>query len=447
VPGNRFEVLECRAAIDAIRSQELDGRVRRAGGLDVLAQHILGMACAAPFRGDDLYDEVRRAAPYRDLTREDFDDALDFVETGGYALSAYPRWHRLRRYSNASFRVASPRVAQQYRMNIGTIVEQTTLKVRLGRGKVLGEVEEYFIQGLVPGDTFVFAGQVLRFEGVHENSAIVSRAPAGTDPRVPAYAGGRLPFTSELAARVRAMLADRRSWRELPAPVREWLEIQRWRSELPRADGLLVESFPRADRHYLVAYCFEGRNAHQTLGMLLTRRMERAGLHPMGFVATDYAISIWGLKPAEGIEALFDQDMLGDDLEEWMADSTMLKRTFRKVAVIAGLIERRYPGAEKSGRQLTVSSDLIYDVLRSHQPDHLLLRATRDDAAEGLIDLRRVADLLGRVKGRIVHRRLDRVSPLAVPVLLQIGREGVEGDAVDRILEEAADELVREAMT
>jgi ATP-dependent Lhr-like helicase len=446
VPGNRFEVLECRAAIDAIRSAEFDGRVRRAGGLDVLAQHILGMACAAPFRADDLYEEVRRAAPYRNLSRKDFDDTLDFVETGGYALRAYPRWHRLRRYSNDSFRVASPRVAQQYRMNIGTIVEATTLKVRLGRGKVLGEVEEYFIQGLVPGDTFVFAGQVLRFEGIHESSAIVSRAPAGSDPRVPTYEGGRLPLTTELAARVRAMLADRRSWRALPEPVREWLEIQRWRSELPREDGLLVESFPRGGRNYLVAYCFEGRNAHQTLGMLLTRRMERAGLHPMGFVATDYAISIWSLEAATDMAALFDEDMLGDDLEEWMAESTLLKRTFRKVAVIAGLIERRYPGTEKSGRQLTISSDLVYDVLRTHQPDHVLLRATRDDAAEGLIDLRRVAEMLGRVKGRIVHRRLDRVSPLAVPVLLQIGREGVEGDAVDRILEEAAEDLVREAM-
>ncbi|HVO13946.1 MAG TPA: DNA ligase-associated DEXH box helicase, partial [Alphaproteobacteria bacterium] len=447
VPGNRFEVLECRAAIDAIRSHELDGRVRRAGGLDVLAQHILGMACAAPFRADDLYDEVRLAAPYQDLARQEFDDALGFVETGGYALSAYPRWHRLRRYSGDSFRVASPRAAQQYRMNIGTIVEATTLKIRLGRAKVLGEVEEYFIQGLVPGDTFVFAGLVLRFEGVFENSAIVSKAPPGTDPRVPAYEGGRLPLTTELAARVRAILADRRSWRDLPEPVREWLEVQRWRSELPRADGLLVESFPRANRDYLVAYCFEGRNAHQTLGMLLTRRMERAGLHPMGFVATDYAISIWSLKPATDLDALFDQDMLGDDLEEWMADSTLLKRTFRKVGVIAGLIERRFPGAEKSGRQLTISSDLIYDVLRTHQPDHVLLRATRADAAEGLIDLRRVAEMLGRVKGRIVHRKLDRVSPLAVPVLLQIGREGVEGDAVDQILEEAAEELVREAMT
>jgi ATP-dependent Lhr-like helicase len=446
VPGNRFEVLECRAAIDAIRSHELDGRVRRAGGLDVLAQHILGMACAAPFRADDLYREVRLAAPYQDLSRQDFDDALGFVETGGYALSAYPRWHRLRCYSNDSFRVASPRAAQQYRMNIGTIVEATTLKVRLGRGKVLGEVEEYFIQGLVPGDTFVFAGLVLRFEGVFENSAIVSKAPAGTDPRVPAYEGGRLPLTTELAARVRAILADRRSWRDLPEPVREWLEVQRWRSELPRADGLLVETFPRANRDYLVAYCFEGRNAHQTLGMLLTRRMERAGLHPMGFVATDYAISIWSLKPARDLDALFDQDMLGDDLEEWMADSTLLKRTFRKVGVIAGLIERRFPGAEKSGRQLTISSDLIYDVLRTHQPDHVLLRATRADAAEGLIDLKRVAEMLGRVKGRIVHRKLDRVSPLAVPVLLQIGREGVEGDAVDQILEEAAEELAREAM-
>jgi ATP-dependent Lhr-like helicase len=446
VPANRFEVLECRAAVAAIKSGALDGDKPRPGGLDVLAQHITGMACAAPFTADSLYAEVTGAAPYRDLARAEFDDVLRFVESGGYALSSYERWRRLFRDSLGRYHIVSDRIAQRYRMNIGTIVEAAMLRVRLRRGAVLGEVEEYFAQGLLPADTFVFAGQLLRFEGIHDMEIVVSRVNRADAPKVPAYAGGRLPLSTYLADGVRAILADPAGWGDLPDAVREWLRLQRWRSVLPERGNLLVESFPRGKVHYLVAYCFEGRNAHQTLGMLLTKRMERAGLEPLGFVATDYVLAVWSLKPARDIDALLDEDMLGDDLESWMAESSLLKRTFRNVAVIAGLIERKHPGERKSGKQVTFNSDLIYDVLRRHEPDHILLRATRADAATGLTDVRRLGDMLARVRGRITLRELDRVSPLAVPVLLEIGREHVYGSAVDAMIDEAAAELIEEAM-
>ena len=445
VPANRFEFLECRAALDAIAAGTLDGEAPRPGGLDVLAQHMLGMACSAPFDADDLYDEVCRAQPYAELSRFDFDEVLSFVATGGYALGNYEKYRRLARDDDGRYRAASAADVRRYRMNVGTIVEAPTLRVRLRRGRFLGEVEEYFVQGLTEGDTFVFAGQILRFEGVRET--VVETTPAAGDaPMVPAYAGGRLPLSTHLADRVRGMLQDRRAWDGMPPAVAEWLRLQRRRSLLPDRGGLLVETFPRGQKNYLVAYCFEGRNAHQTLGMLLTRRMERAGLGPLGFVATDYVLATWGLREPTDVAALFAQDMLGDDLEEWMAESTMLKRTFRKVAVIAGLIERRYPGQEKTRRQVTVSSDLIYDVLRQHEPNHVLLRATRADAGSGLTDIRRLAGMLARVEGRIRHRRLGRISPLAVPVLLEIGRESVFGAAIDELLADEAQDLIAEAM-
>ncbi len=445
VPANRFEFLECRAALDAIAAGTLDGEAPRPGGLDVLAQHMLGMACSAPFDADVLYEEVRRAQPYAELSRFDFDEVLSFVATGGYALGNYEKYRRLARDDDGRYRAASAADVRRYRMNVGTIVEAPTLRVRLRRGRFLGEVEEYFVQGLTEGDTFVFAGQILRFEGVRET--VVETTPAAGDaPMVPAYAGGRLPLSTHLADRVRGMLQDRRAWDGMPPAVAEWLRLQRRRSLLPDRGGLLVETFPRGQKNYLVAYCFEGRNAHQTLGMLLTRRMERAGLGPLGFVATDYVLATWSLREPTDVAALFAQDMLGDDLEEWMAESTMLKRTFRKVAVIAGLIERRYPGQEKTRRQVTVSSDLIYDVLRQHEPNHVLLRATRADAGSGLTDIRRLAGMLARVEGRIRHRRLGRISPLAVPVLLEIGRESVFGAAIDELLADEAQDLIAEAM-
>ncbi|MFG1478374.1 ligase-associated DNA damage response DEXH box helicase [Xanthobacter sp. V4C-4] len=468
VPANRFEVLECRAALEAVRAGAQDTPPERVGALDVLAQHLLGMACAAPFDADALFAEVRGAAPYRHLARADFDAALDFVATGGYALRAYERFAKIRRTREGLWRVANPMIAQSYRLNVGTIVESPMIKVRLVSarggardggaprarwgGRVLGEVEEYFVETLSPGDTFVLAGEVLRYEAMVEDEALVSRTSA-RDPKVPAYAGGKFPLSTFLAAGVRALLAEPARWASLPPQVRDWLELQRQRSRLPGPDDLLVETFARAGRHYLVTYPFEGRLAHQTLGMLLTRRLERAGLKPLGFTANDYALAVFsvgdmGLAVGEGrlsLSDLFDADMLGDDLEAWLDESSLMKRTFRYCAVIAGLIERRFPGKEKSARQVTMSTDLVYDVLRRHQGDHLLLRAARADAATGLLDVARLGHMLARIKGRIVHQGLERVSPLSVPVLLEIGREGVGGEADDALLAEAEAELAHAA--
>jgi ATP-dependent helicase Lhr and Lhr-like helicase len=447
IPANRFEVLECTAAVQGVAARELDGDAPRPGGLDVLAQHILLMAAAAPFLPDDLFAEIRSAAPYAALTRETFDDVLRFAEDGGYALSAYDRYRKLFRGADGRVEVRSDRIARLARMNIGTIVEAPLLKVRmLGvRGGNLGEVEEYFVNTMRPGNTFMFAGQLLRYIRVRETT--VECVSGGTgDPMVPAYAGGRYPLTTNLAARVRAMLHDPTAWHAFPDAVREWLALQQDRSVLPGPDDLLVEIFPRQGRWFLVAYCFEGRNAHQTLGMLLTRRMERAGCAPLGFVATDYVIAVWSANEPGDVDDLFQQDMLGDDLEAWMAESSMLRRTFRNVAVIAGLVDRAQPGAEKNRRQVTVNTDLIYDVLRRHQPDHILLRATRADAATGLTDVGRLAEMLARVAGRVRTVRLPRVSPLAVPVLLDIGRESVRSaDGEDALLAET-ETLVAEAI-
>ena len=463
IPANRFEVLECTAALGAIADHAQDTPPARAGALDVLAQHVLGSACGEPFHADALYSEVKSAAPYACLARADFEAVLDFVATGGYALKAYERFAKIRRGNDGRWRVSHPVIAQRYRMNIGTIVEADMLEVRLVRsrasrmiargGRLLGRVEEYFIETLVPGDTFIFAGEILKYEALVEDEVYVSRTTAD-DPKVPAYEGGKFPLSTYLADRVRNIISDHHQWRPLPQQVREWLEVQEWRSLVPRPQQLLVETFPRADKHYLICYPFEGRLAHQTLGMLLTRRLERARMRPLGFVANEYALAVWGLGDVAmriergdfSLAALFDQDMLGDDLEAWLAKSALMKRTFRTCAIIAGLIERRFPGREKSRREVTISTDLVYDVLRKHQPDHILLRAARSDAATGLLDIRRLGEMLSRVKGRIVHKPLDHVSPLAVPVMLEIGRESVYGEASEALLAEAEAELIREAM-
>jgi ATP-dependent helicase Lhr and Lhr-like helicase len=462
VPANRFEVLECRAALDANYLGHQDTPPLRAGTLDVLCQHILGMAVAEPFDAVALYDEITSAAPYRDLAWENFERCVDFVATGGYALRTYERYAKIRRRKDNFWAITHPRVAQQYRLNVGTIVAGEELTVRLGRpkagvirgGKVLGKIEEYFLEQLTQGDTFRFAGRVLKFEGIRDSVAYVSPSES-ENAMIPSYEGGKFPLTTYLASQVREILADTSRWAKLPTQVCEWLQFQQEKSLLPGPSELLVETFPRGDRFYMVAYTFEGRLAHQTLGMLLTRRLERARARPLGFSATDYSLAVWCLRDLgqlfengkPSLQNLFDEDMLGDDLEAWLAESYLLKRTFRNCAIVSGLIDRRHPGEEKTGRQVTLSTDLVYDVLRSHEPDHILLQATRSDAAAGLLDLQRLGEMLLRVKGRIVHQRLDRVSPLAVPIMLEISKEMVPpGGAAADILADAAEELIREAM-
>lgn len=444
VPANRFEVLECVAAREGVAAMDLDGPMPRAGGLDILAQHILGMACSAPFMPDDLYDEVRDTSPYATLSRKDFDDVLRYVEDGGYALQAYDRHRRLIRDSLGQMWVRNERIMRQYRMNIGTIVETPMLRVRLRRGPALGEIEESFASQLVVGDTFVFGGQLVCFHGLRDMVVEVTQGGSG-DPRIPVYGGSWMPLANNLARRVRGLIHDSAEWDILPQPVHDWLAMQQRRSRLPDRHGLLVETFPRGDRWYLVAYCFEGRNAHQTLGMLLTRRMARFGYGPLGFVATDYVLAAWSIREPTDISALFSQDMLGEDLEEWTVESSMMRRMFRNVAVIAGLVERNLPSRQKNRRQVTMSTDLLYDVLRRHQPDHVLIRATWADAATGMTDLGRLSAMLADAYGNIMHMRLDRVSPLAVPIMLELGREKVgAGDSEDELMAEA-ESLLAEA--
>ncbi len=453
VPGNRFEYLESLAARDAVQDRELDEDKFRPGGLDVLAQHVFGIACAGPFDANDLYAEIRGGAPYAGLPRARFDEVLTFVATGGYSLQAYDRYQRLTQEKDGRWRLTHPRLAAQYRLNSGTIVEAVTMNVVFGIGRIggkpgragkrLGQIEEYFGAQLRVGDSFQFAGLVLTVTGF-DGADIHVKVGRG-NPSVPSYAGGRLPLSTHLARRVRGLLNAPDRWAEMPVDVREWLEIQQRRSRLPGLDDVLVETFERDGLWFMVAYGFAGANAHQTLGMLLTQRMEAAGLQPLGFVASDYMVAVWSLQPVTEPRPLFDPHVFEAELADWLAASPFLRRAFREVAIIGGLIERAIPGQHKTGRAMSVSSDLIYDVLRRHEPGHLLLTAAWTDARAKLTDIDRLATLLETAHAGLVHVALDRVSPLAVPVLLSIGRESVAGSADTTLLIEAA-ALAEEAM-
>lgn len=444
VPGNRFEYLEARAALDAVDAGELDAEHFRPGALDVLAQHLVACACAAPFDEADMLAEIRNAKPYATVTPEIFASVLGFISDGGYSLRAYDRFKRLTKGVDDQWRISHARFVAQHRLNAGIIIDAPALDVRFKNGRRLGQIEEYFAASLSPGDTFFFSGISLEVERI-ETSDVIVRA-SSRPARIPTYVGARLALTTNLANRVRGFLHDREQWQRFPDDVREWLEVQDRRSVLPKPGQLLVETFPRDGRHHMVAYSFEGWNAHQSLGMLITRRMEAQGLKPIGFVANDYALACYGLEPITDPASLFSPDILEKEFVDWVQQSALLKRAFREVAVIGGLVERQIPGKRKTGRQVTFSTDLIYDVLRKYEPDHLLLRAAWEDARARMTDVGRLADLLDRAADTMLHVELDRISPLAVPVLVLIGRESVAQGSTDDALLIEAEALAADAM-
>ena len=444
VPGNRFEFLEALAARDAVNEGQRDGDEFRPGGLDVLAQHVMACACAGPFDEVELHAQVRSSLAYAGIDAPAWQRVLEFVASGGYALRAYDKFRRIVRQADGQWRLTHPDLAARHRINAGIIVDSDMLEVRFRNGRSLGKVEEDFGAQLAPGDTFRFAGLDLEVEGLRDNAVIVHAARKSG--QIPSYMGARLPLTTHLATRVQALMTDRAGWGRMPDDVREWLEMQDWRSAMPGPGTLLVESFPHGGRAYSVFYTFAGWTANQSLGMLITRRMESAGLSPMGFVANDYALAVWGVRPVADPASLLSPAILAEEFDEWVRNSYLLRRAFREVAVISGLVERQLPGQRKTGRQVSFSTDLIYDVLRKYEPGHLLIEAAWADARARLTDLGRLADLLDRAAADLVHVELDRVSPLAVPVLVMIGRESLPLGSADEDLLVEAEGLAAMAM-
>lgn len=435
-PGNRFEFLEAFAALEAVAEGQRDGEAFRPGGLDVLAQHVMACACAGPFDDAALLAEIQSAGSYAWVDPETWQRVLGFVATGGYSLRAYDRFQRITKGRDGLWRLTHPQHAARHRLNAGIIMDSEMISVRFRNGKALGRVEESFAASLKPGATFRFAGLDLEVEAMRETELWVRAAKRSG--QIPSYMGARMPLTTHLSNRVQALLADRAGWVRFPDDVREWLEMQDWRSELPAPGRLLVESFPHQGRHYTVFYTFEGWPAHQSLGMLVTRRMEERGLAPLGFVANDYALAVWGLRPIADPAALLSPDILAGEFVDWVQNSYLLRRAFREVAVISGLVERQHPGKRKTGRQVTFSTDLIYDVLLKHEPDHLLIEAAWADARARMTDVGRLAGVLDRAQHELRHVQLDRVSPLAVPVLVMVGRESTpQGQADEELLLEA----------
>ena len=446
VPANKFEIVECQAALEAVRDKDLDGEPIASGSLDVLCQHILLVACSGKILPSKLFEEIKQIGAYKNLTHEEFKECMGFCIDGGYALKRYEQWHRLKLDHSGNLILRDPRIANKIRMNVGTIQDTETLKVRTHRrsgGKPLGEIEEAFAASLTKGDTFLIGGNIVRFESLREMIVEVTHN-ANKQPKIATFMGTKFATSTKLSDRILDSF-ENQSWKDLPADTVNWLNKQKEFSQLPVRNSLLIETFFRKSRHYLVIYGFAGRNANQTLGLILSKKLEELNLAPLGFVANDYATLIWGLEKVENPIQLFKFSEIELGLDKWFSGNALMKRTFKAVASVSGLIDRNLPGLRKSGRQTTFSSDILYDTLVKYDPTHLLLKITKDEAMKGLIDFSRIEEMFKRVDDNIIHKNLPHVSPLAAPMLLEVGTIPIEGQARELLLKNEANSLMKEA--
>ena len=446
VPTNCFEYVECIAAKKCVELNFLEDEIYSEGSLDVLAQHIVGVAISQKFKKEDLYKQIKEAWPYRNLNIEDFEKTLSFVENGGYSLQAYEEYSRLRR-DGEYYEIRDKSLVTKYKMNIGTIVEAEMLRLRVGN-RYLGNIEEWFISGLSAGDTFIFGGKRLMFEKVIGNIAY-AKITALEHQKIPSFKGGNLPLSTHLSKTVRKIFSKRLEAVDLPDSLKKWSELQTKFSSFPKENEFLVETFKRKngkqEKYYMAVHPFEGRNTHQTLGFLILRRIKKLGVQPFGFVANDYSILFSFSKEIEDIDFLFSQDILIEDLYEWLEETPLIKRLFREIAIISGLIYKNLPGNQKTGKQVTFNTDLIYEVLRKHEPHHILLKITTENAKKDLVDLDRLSTFLFRIKNKIKINKLNRASALAFSLLFEYHKETPDKNELDNFyLEKLENELLEE---
>jgi ATP-dependent helicase Lhr and Lhr-like helicase len=453
VPAHAFELIEVAAARDVIASGTLEARPGWRDPLDVLAQHLVTMALGGGFFADEMFDEARTTMAFRGLGDDAWSWVLDFVCTGGAALAAYPEYRRVEQDDAGRYTMTNTHLARLHRMSVGTIVSDAMLKVQYLKGGEVGFAEESFLSRLSPGDRFTLGGKVLEFVRIRDMTAWVRRARSirGVIPR---WTGGNLPLSAEMTAAVRARLDDARqgvfSGDEMQA-VRPILEVQaRW-SRIPAQDELLIERTKTREGFHTLVYPFAGRLVHEGLAALCAYRLSRIQPITFSISVNDYGFEL--LSDAEppldaALGRLFSADNLLDDVIASLNASEMARRQFREIARVAGLVVERFPGGQKSTRQLQATTGLLYDVFEKYDPHNLLLVQAKREVLERQLEMTRLVATLERIQAsRLTVMYTRRPTPFAFPLLVERLRATVSSETVDErvqkmllALEHAADD-------
>lgn len=447
VASNINDLAECAVTARMMEQRALEPVKIHQNPLDVLAQTLVGLAVFESVTPDEAFAFVRRTYPYRDLPRSEFDRVLRYLRGGGASLEANYEavFGKIRVDARGHLVLAAPRVARDFYQNIGTIASESMVQVQLGRRK-LGQVEESFMKGLRPGDVFVLNGRTIRLLETRLLTAKVAAA-ASSVPTVPRWYANKMPLASGLAAAVvelrteLARLIACRPGSPAPAPAYNnsaaaWLEseyrltaanaralvehftLQAQVSAIPTSEFFLVE---RYDQRGLIHYFFHaliGRSANDAVSRIVAQRVQETKGGNALVTIDDYGFLLT-LKPFQAMTAaewrlLFRRDGAEAALREALSESNLVKWQFRGVAQTGLMVPRRVRGEERGARALQWSSEIIFEVLRRHEPDHPLLVEAYAEATLRFLDLPRALAFLEKVTELPwEYRELSRVSPFS----------------------------------
>ncbi len=448
VPTNTLELVEAAAVRRAAQAGRVESRVSPDKPLDVLVQHLVTVALGGGFNADELFDEVRTAAAYAQLTRDEFDWCLAFVERGGASLGAYPQYHRVVRDDDALYRVPDRGIAMRHRLQIGTIVSDASITVAWLSGGKIGSVEEGFIARLKSGDCFIFAGRVLEYVRTQDMTAYVRKATKNRGI-VPAWGGTKMALSEAMTDMVQELLF-KSAQGDFPDPemqaAQPMLATQARLSQLPRPGVLLIERFESAEGHHLFLYPFAGRNVHMGLAQLLAWRLSRAQPNTFSLSINDFGLELLAVQPVDVAPlqdgSVFSPRELMADVLQSLNSGELAQRRFREIARVAGLVFSGYPGAPKSMKQVQASSSLFWEVFRKYDAgNQLLTQAEREVLAQEL-ELERLRSSLKRMASQRVELvTLQTPSPFALPLMVERFREELSteklADRLQRILASA----------
>ena len=440
LPTHSLELVEAAAFKNAIAENIIESREPMLLCYDVLIQYLNTLAVSDGFDPDKIFEEVTATHCYREMTREEWNDLLHFIISGGAALQQYDDYKKLEA-ENGLYKIKNRRIAMRHRLHIGTIVSESMMKVKFISGGYVGVIEEWFISRLEPGDVFSLAGRNLEFVMIKEMTVLV-RKSSSKKSKVPSWQGGRMPLSANLGKVLRRTLKAPSKSPPLGETcdeleiLRPLFQLQQQLSHVPKENELLIEQIETEDGFHLFVYPFEGRLVHEAMAAILAYRISRITPITFSFAMNDYGFELLSDQPIlvddSNVYELFSPDDLLNDIQRSVNSTEMAKRKFRDIAVIGGLIFQGMPGEKKKARHLQASASLLFNVFSEYEPNNLLLRQSYKEVLDQQMEEARLRDMLHRIQhSKIIITFPQQLTPFCFPIKVDSFREDLSSEKLE----------------
>ncbi len=440
LPTHAMELIEASALQKAVANGQVEDRMPYLFSYDVLVQYLTTLAVSDGFYQDEIKAEIASTFCFQNISDEQWNWALNYIVSGGKSLQSYDDYKKVEKDEDGRFYVSSRGVAMRHRLQIGTIVSDAVLQVKFLGGGFIGSIEEWFISKLQPGDVFTFAGRNLELIRIKNMQVLVRKSKQKT-AKVPSWMGGRLSLSSQMSTLLRNELYEHSQSNQSPEllALNPIFERQKKESIVPQPHQFLIETFKTREGFHHVFYPFEGRFVHEAMASLLAYRISLLSPISFSLAFNDYGFELLSDQPMD-VQAVLDNNLFSSeylltDLEKSLNATEMARRKFRDIAVIAGLVFTGYPNKLLQNKHLQSSSQLIFDVFKDVEPEHLLFQQAFTETFEHSLEQGRLVKAMERIeKQTILWKACDEPTPFSFPIITDRLREKLSSEKLeDRI--------------